>query len=738
MRRGACLLALLGLTVQNAAAADQPGVGTARLNSASAAPAADATKAAPQKFTRSPANSGSGELANYYKELFGEAAPTSLPQSGLPSNTTLQPTSAVSLGNVNPTDGAQRPGSSSLALPKPAAEAAVEKEIIHAEYRGTQKAAGAIEQVGGDRFSARPFPGLSGGAPQTAAVPSTAPSAATSAPVAATPSPTATPSAASLRMPAATQTLTETKSALIESTREPAPGHPFGATAMSPPTAVPSSTKGTVTFSRGRPADSTARPTSGSMSKISTPTTVLSDSGVGASMAAAAPSVKLEWKKQSDINVGQECTCELVVSNVSQTTARDVEVRATFPTSIRLVKAEPAPAESQKFLGWTFDELKPGETRTLVISLIPQERGAINTRAEVRFSGSADGVFAVAEPLLDIQVEGPKQVLVGEPAAHVVTISNPGTGIADRVQIEAVLPEGLEHARGRRLLMELGSLNPGETRTVRLALAATRGGQHQLSVQAKSDGGLTCVADAMVNVIAPQIVAGVQGPSLRYVGRQGVYTVAVKNEGAAATDNVQVRYKIPEGFEFVSADRGAQFDAATGLLTCFVGRLEQNQISEIRVTLMARKLGECRHIVRATSEQGTVSDAECVTSIEGTSSLSIAVRDLEDPVEVGGKMTYEIRVRNEGSAAAKGVGLSCELPAGMTFQSAEGPAKFMQEGSMILFRSLPEVAAGETVTFKVSVSASVPGSMRFKAHLSSESIAEPLTAEELTKFYGER
>ncbi|SFJ68455.1 DUF11 domain-containing protein [Planctomicrobium piriforme] len=702
MRRGACLLALLGMTVQSAVGDDTINAGVARpattkSQAAAALPAGQATAKSPQKFTRSAEAEPAGdELRNYYKELFGTNPPADM----------TQPATASLPGTNNPAMGA----AGKAAVQPATATLKPSSGIVQAEYQPESTSSkGSIELMSGERFSARPFPG----APASpAATPAANPFAAAPA---ATPAAPATPAAAPAKSPFATT---------------PAEAKAPSQTAMSPaPTTQTSSGRGSVTFSRSTPNAVAARPATGAGKRT--------EMEAATSVATSAPAVTIEWQKQSEINVGQECKCHLIVKNSGQTTASDVELRAHFPANVRLVDAQPVPAHAEKYLGWQIPELKAGEQKVIEITMVPLERGDISTRADVRFSGSANGNFAVAEPMLDIHVEGPTQVLIGEPASHIVTVTNPGTGIATKVHIEALVPEGLEHARGQRLLMDLGNLNPGESRSVRLALAATKGGPQHLTVHAKADSGLARTAESDVTVIAPMLATTIQGPGLRYLGRQGSYVMTVANDGAAATDNVQLRYKVPAGFEFVSADRGAQYDAANSLVTWFVGRLERGQKSEIKVTLMARQAGEFKHMVRATSEHGAISDAECMTSVEGTSSLAIAVKDLEDPVEVGSQTSYEIRVKNEGSAAARTVGLTCELPPGMTFVSAEGPAEFICERGTVIFRELPEVAAGQSLTFKVNVAAASPGSLRFRAHLSSQSIQEPLTAEEMTKFYGE-
>jgi uncharacterized repeat protein (TIGR01451 family) len=455
------------------------------------------------------------------------------------------------------------------------------------------------------------------------------------------------------------------------------------------------------------------------------------------------PDVQLEWRSGGEINVGQETSCLLVVHNHGNADAERVEVTAVFPDSVRLLGAEPVPdlteasTDHRSRLTWNIERLAPGSETALEVSLVPLSRGEIATEAEVRFSAQISGVFTVSEPMLDVAIEGPPSVMLGEPASHIVTISNPGTGVATQVQLEATIPEGLEHSRGTRLLMDLGSLNPGESRSVRLALAATRGGDHIVHVEARAEADLIRSASCQVSVVAPNLITTIEGPGLRYLGRQAVYTLNVVNDGSVPTDNVRVMHKLPEGFRFVSSDRGAQFDEANALVNWFVGRLDQSQSAQLQVTLEATQAGEFTHFIRATSENGAVSDAEVSTTVEATSSLALELRDIDDPVELSTEAAYEIVVRNEGTAAATNVAVGCELPAGIVCTSATGPSGHLIEAGAVRFESLAQLAAGESATFRVFVKAGVLGNHRLRAHVTSDASSEPLTDEEVTKFYGE-
>lgn len=456
-----------------------------------------------------------------------------------------------------------------------------------------------------------------------------------------------------------------------------------------------------------------------------------------ANFSQKTPAVTLNWERKGPINVGQECRCDLVVKNVSSVPAKNVEITAYFPTTVRLTSTKPVPAQATDHLTWNLPVLAAGEEKIIEINMIPSRRGEIATTANVRFTGTSSAAFQVDEPMLKVAMKGPEQVMVGDPASQIVTISNPGTGITENVTLEVHLPKGLEHIRGERLLMDVGSLNPGETRSVRLSLAAIEGGTHSVQVEVKGDAAISQSTKSQVTVISPSLKVAVDGPGLRYLGRNAAYTIMVANDGQIATNNVRVSQKVADGFEFISADRGGKYDPATRTINWFVGRLDSSQQTELKVRLTAKKIGEFQQFVQASSEHGARAQANAKTIIDGTASLILEIVDLDDPVEVGAETAYEIRVRNSGTKAAQKVGLSCELPAGVALISAKGPVKHIAENGMIVFKALPTLAPGKTALFRVHVRGSQAGNQRFRTRLTSDSVQEPLVVEELTKFYAD-
>lgn len=445
--------------------------------------------------------------------------------------------------------------------------------------------------------------------------------------------------------------------------------------------------------------------------------------------------VSIEWTKKSDINVGQECELELTVKNGGSAAANAVEVEAVFPTTVRLTAAEPKPATTGERLVWKFDSIAAGASSKVSIKLIPSRRGDLTPSALVRFATAASASFKVEEPLLKVAIKGPSEVMLGDPASQLVTISNPGTGVASDVKIEAHLSDGLEHTEGKRLTVEVGAINAGETRQIRLGLLTIAGGPQTLTVTATSSSDASNVATANVNVIAPTLKLAVDGPALRYKGRTAKYVLTVTNDGTVANNNVRVTQKVADGFSFLSADKGGKFDPQQKSVNWFVGRLEPAQSVSVSCELNPTALGEFTHQVACMTDAGVKTEATAATRVDGTSVVTLEIVDLNDPVEVGVETAYEIRVKNEGSKAASNVALQCELPEGAELLKVEGSVPARSAGKTLQFQPLLQLAAGTQAIFRVHVKGTVEGNHRLRASLVSDSIDEPLQREEQTKFY---
>jgi uncharacterized repeat protein (TIGR01451 family) len=450
----------------------------------------------------------------------------------------------------------------------------------------------------------------------------------------------------------------------------------------------------------------------------------------GVSSGPQSPGVTLQWVNHGGFNVGQMCNVELVIKNTSQTVVSSVMTEAVIPANVEVVEAKPAAAEGAEMPTWTFGELQPGQSRSVMLKVIPKTRGDVRLDAYVRLTGTSSSQFSVQEPMIGVVVSGPEEIEVGQQVGYVVRVSNPGTGLANNVIIQAAIPEGLEHRNGSLLTIEIGTLNPGESRQARLSLTAVEGGDQQLAVRVLADGGLSDQTTTAISVAEPQLAVVLAGPETPMAGRSEDYKLSVSNSGSVQSTNVRAKYIIPDGCTFVSADRGGKFVEVDNAVEWFVGTLQPNDSSDFIVTLKANDTGEVVHKAGVMSERGQVTTCSLASDVIGTAVLNMKIAADHRELRVGQEIRWETTIRNSGTREATNVGVSCELPAGFEFIDAEGPTKYIAENGVLIFRSIPAIDAETDVKIVIHGRCTREGSQRLRLRVASESLTDALIGEE--------
>lgn len=448
------------------------------------------------------------------------------------------------------------------------------------------------------------------------------------------------------------------------------------------------------------------------------------------------PSVTLEWVGPAALKVGMPAEYTLAVRNTCNLPLQKVVVQARMPAGVTLLSTDPKPDATESVLLWELGTLTAQQERRIALRMTAPQRGEVACQAWVTFTGVSVMKLRVREPKLQVKMQAPEKMLVGDPTNIVLTVSNPGDHPADHVKVTATLGEGLESVRGNKVMFEIGALAAGETRTVNIPCVGKVGGAQKCEVVAEGDG-LKAGDTVSLNVIQPRLDLAMTGPKMRYEGKKAVYAFKVTNPGDAPAANVFITQLVPSGFKFVQADANGQHDESSRSVKWFVGELGAGESREVKVELLATSQGEFTHKVVAHSARGMKAEQELKTVVEGISAISMEVVDTDDPVEVGADTSYEIRIANTGTKAESDVKLVCAIPPQMKLKSVTGPARYEMVGNDVVFQSLPRLAPRADAVFKVTVTAVAKGDARFKTSLTTASLVEPVTKVEVTKVYAE-
>jgi uncharacterized repeat protein (TIGR01451 family) len=450
------------------------------------------------------------------------------------------------------------------------------------------------------------------------------------------------------------------------------------------------------------------------------------------------PTLAIEKVAPPEIQIGKPAFFVIKVRNTGTVAAHGVEIHDTIPRGTQLLDTSPpAKRGADGTLVWELGTLKPGDEQSAELQLMPTSEGEIGSVATVTFRAEASVRTVATKPMLQIEVIGPSKVNKGEQLMLHITLSNPGSGAASGVTLTENVPQGLKHEEGKELELDIGTLKPGESRELDLALVAAEAGVVTNVITAAGDGKLTAEARTEVEVVAPQLQVALTGPKRRYLERNATHNISITNPGTAPAKDVDLVAVLPRNLKFVEANNGGQFDAASHAVYWSLEELPPKETGTVTLTTLPLEAGEARLLIKSSSKAGLKDEREEVLAIEGLAAINFQLSDLKDPIEIGGETAYEIKVTNQGTKAATNVRLAALVPPGLKAVSAEAPARYRIEGQHVLFEPLKQLAPKADASFTIKVKAVAAGDQRLEVQVATDEIRDPVAKQESTRVFGD-
>jgi uncharacterized repeat protein (TIGR01451 family) len=472
-----------------------------------------------------------------------------------------------------------------------------------------------------------------------------------------------------------------------------------------------------------------------------------------------APELSVKVHAPKALALNQEVPVTYAVAGDAPTDGTSVTVTATIPPEMELVRTEPKAVVDGNQLIWTLPGTGADRPQSVEAVYRPLRVGSADLAADVRTSdgqsshGSVPVQVTAAKLLL--RLEGPRTAMVGDTLPFKVVVSNVGDGPAEQVRVQARTDEGADGAdKSSKLDETIATLPAGKSRTIDLPVSARHGGNLTVEALAAGAGNLVALPQAAtVDVREAGLAVSVHGPGRGYIGQEVSWKIVVRNVGDVPLGKVMLRATLPAEVKFVRATDGGRVSGKQ--VDWDLGTAPARQDRSVELTAVCEKLtrqtalsanATAAPVVERDGPVRTASTAKSIApdrpaqasfEIIGIPALQMSIKDANDPVGVGQRTTYTIRVKNAGTLAATRVEVAAEVPGLMIPVRATGPGtRATITGRSVTFPAVESLAPNAEATFVVEVEGAMPGDARFRAEARSVLLAQPLRAEEPTRVLG--
>ena len=447
--------------------------------------------------------------------------------------------------------------------------------------------------------------------------------------------------------------------------------------------------------------------------------------------------VRVDTIGPDTIILGEPTRYVVRVANQGKTEARQIQVRIALPDTVRLdgtdasegtTHAEQGP-KGTRILIWSVDRLAPMAERPLTLNLVP----LANRPFELAVQWSLEPIAAsaritVQQPMLEIALSGPSEIVYGEVRAYTIVVTNPGTGDAKNVSVDVAMGNAVADT------LSVGTIPAGGSRRLDVEVTARQAGALQIAATANGENGLRAQAVQQVVVQRARLEIEAAGPSLKFTDSVGTYQVRVANVGDAQARRVQAIVYLPTGVKYLRGLDGAT--ESDDAVSWQVGDLAPGTERVYRFSCDMKTEGNALFRFAAREATGLQAACDVTTRVDAVADLKLEVNDPKGPIPVAEETIYEIKITNRGSKAATGVQVVAQFSEGIEPVGAQGAPAELVPGQVV-FQPILRIAPQETVLLSVKAKAEAGGNHVFRAEVKCNDPETHLVAEDTTRYFTE-
>ncbi|MBN1590701.1 MAG: DUF11 domain-containing protein [Pirellulales bacterium] len=297
-------------------------------------------------------------------------------------------------------------------------------------------------------------------------------------------------------------------------------------------------------------------------------------------------------------------------------------------------------------------------------------------------------------PQLTIQKIAPEEIQVGKTATFKIEVKNTGTVTAENVEIRDEIPQGTElfetepeATRGTRgeLVWRFDKIEPNGGASVKMRVTPLVEGE----IGSVATVYFGTSASARSHATKPELALNVSAPKTLMIEGEMTVSITVSNPGSGAATNVVLEEHVPPCLQHPA---GAELEYE-------VGNLAPNESKSLDLQLTAVRPGQGSNVL--------IARADAVAEVKKELPIEVVAPELK--VAMSGpktrylerQATYELAVSNPGTAPARDVRLTAELPRGLKFVSADKNAHYDPQTRTVQW-ALAELPTGKTGTVQLT------------------------------------
>lgn len=288
---------------------------------------------------------------------------------------------------------------------------------------------------------------------------------------------------------------------------------------------------------------------------------------------------------------------DVVLTNRADAKAFDVKVKLELPDKTMLQKSSVEPVVQQNLLTWNVGTLPGNCQRSFQVTLKTTADGPVDACFRVSYEhGVCVTTTAACKPKstvetlpvpkvagqLSVQKIGPAKQGMGTPILYSITVTNSGKIPLQNVELDDIFPPNAVYVpnsadnngqlmgpESKKMQWRLGTMLPGETRTVSFKVRPTQVGTYLNVANARGldpDGQRVISKDSTattdVSGMATLYMEVKDSVDPLFVGQPTMYTVLVRNTGTAPATNIRLQADVPPGMVVTRIGPVSEADAS--------------------------------------------------------------------------------------------------------------------------------------------------------------------------------